>query len=149
VSTDNQPTASMHADRLKHLEMLQQVITRMANNSFLIKGWSITLVSALLAFAAKDEIHIMAWIALLPCVAFWILDAYFLRQERLFRKLYDHCRLHQPSTPSDFSMNTMPMNDKVASLFGVMFSQTLWIFHGVLAGLIVAIIVLTQVLKLV
>lgn len=118
METEPTPIIEMNANRLKHLEMLQQVITRMANNSFLIKGWSITLVSALLAFAAKDEIHIMAWIALLPCVAFWILDAYFLRQERLFRKLYDHCRLHQPSTPSDFSMNTMPMNDKVASLFG-------------------------------
>ncbi|MEN9503463.1 MAG: hypothetical protein RI964_2748 [Pseudomonadota bacterium] len=53
VSTDNQPAVAvaMHPDRLKHLEMLQQVITRMASNSFLIKGWSITLISALLAFA--------------------------------------------------------------------------------------------------
>ena len=149
VSTDNQPAVAvaMHPDRLKHLEMLQQVITRMASNSFLIKGWSITLISALLAFAAKDKIHIMAWVALLPCLAFWMLDAYFLRQERLFRKLYDHYRLERPATPSDFGMNTRNMI--VDSTLKVMFSQTLSLFHGVLAALIIAIIVAVQVFPLV
>jgi hypothetical protein len=33
-------------DKIKHLEMIQAVISRLANNSFLLKGWSITLVSA-------------------------------------------------------------------------------------------------------
>jgi len=33
--------------KLKHLEMIQDVIKRMASNSFLLKGWSLTLVVAL------------------------------------------------------------------------------------------------------
>ena len=32
--------------KIAHLEMVQAVITRMAGNSFLIKGWSVTLVAA-------------------------------------------------------------------------------------------------------
>ena len=40
--------------KLEHLKMLQAVITRMASNSFMVKGWCITLVSALLALSAKD-----------------------------------------------------------------------------------------------
>jgi len=36
----------MNEDQRKHLELIQGVITRMAGNSFLIRGWSVTLVSA-------------------------------------------------------------------------------------------------------
>ncbi len=52
--------------RLKHLEIVQQVITRMAGNSFFLKGWSVTLLSAILAIAVKDGLHRMIWIAFLP-----------------------------------------------------------------------------------
>ncbi len=41
--------------KLKHLELSQGVINRMAGNSFLLKGWSVTLVSALFALSAKDS----------------------------------------------------------------------------------------------
>jgi hypothetical protein len=76
--------------RLKHLEIVQQAITRMAGNSFFLKGWSVTLLSALLAIAVKDSLYLMIWIAFVPVSMFWILDGYFLRQERLYRKLWDH-----------------------------------------------------------
>lgn len=33
----------------KHLALVQGVINRLAGNSFSLKGWSVTLVSALLA----------------------------------------------------------------------------------------------------
>jgi hypothetical protein len=78
--------------RLKHLEIVQQVITRMASNSFLLKGWSVTLLSAILAIAVKDSLYRMIWIAFLPVLMFWMLDGYFLRQERIYRKLWDHIR---------------------------------------------------------
>jgi len=32
----------MMENKIKHLEMLQNVIARMASNSFIIKGWSVT-----------------------------------------------------------------------------------------------------------
>lgn len=41
--------------KLKHLDFLQLVITRMNVNSFFLKGWSVTLVAALFAFATKKQ----------------------------------------------------------------------------------------------
>ena len=129
--------ADINAGRLKHLEMLQAVITRMANNSFLVKGWSITLFSAILVFAAKEARIRLTWIALVPIVFFWILDAYFLRQERLFRKLYEVYAAQSQTDPTDFGMKTTVVNDKVDSQFTVMVSSTLLLFHG---GLLVTLV---------
>ncbi len=115
--------------KLKHLEMIQAVITRMAYNSFLLKGWSVTLVAAIFALAAKDtETLFILVIALLPAFMFWGLDAYFLRQERLFRKLYDHVRDCSPGE-IDFSMNTLAYQADVAAWSGVFLSRTLLAFH--------------------
>jgi len=41
-------------NKIKHLEFIQTIINRMAANSFLIKGWAITLVAALFALSSKD-----------------------------------------------------------------------------------------------
>ena len=77
-------------NKVAHLEMIQRVITRMASNSFLIKRWSVTLVAALFALTAVNMNVLFTCLAFFPIFMFWALDAYFLRQERLFRKLYDH-----------------------------------------------------------
>jgi len=79
-------------NKLKHLEFIQSVISRMSGNSFLLKGWSVTLVAALFALAAKDSDRKYIVVAYFPVLVFWILDAYFLSQERLFRNLYDSVR---------------------------------------------------------
>lgn len=130
----------INTGRLKHLEMLQQIITRMAGHSFLVKGWSITLIAALLVLMTKDKITNLTYIALLPVIAFWVLDAFFIKQERLFRKLYDLYRKQPQDTPTDFSMDTSVVCEEVSSWCEVMFSKTLAIFHGLLLGLIIAVI---------
>jgi len=76
--------------KLKHLEMIQAVVTRMANNSFLVAGWCITLVAGLMALAGgKDGNVRFVYVAYLPVIVFWYLNGYFLQQERIFRKIYD------------------------------------------------------------
>jgi hypothetical protein len=65
-----------------HLEMIQGVINRMAGNSFLLKGWTITLVAALFALAQKESNPMFMYLAYFPSTVFWALDAYYLRQER-------------------------------------------------------------------
>lgn len=76
-------------NKAKHLEFIQSIINRMANNPFFMKGWAITLVAALFALSSKDADKKYAVIAFLPVVTFWILDGYFLSRERAFRRLYD------------------------------------------------------------
>ncbi len=116
------------AGQIKHLEMLQAVITRMAGNSFLIKGWCVTLVSALLALSAKDA-KSMVFVAYLPVLMFWWLDSFFLRQERLFRKLFDRVR-EDNRAETDFSMKTLGDESKVDSQSKVAWSVTLRWFYG-------------------
>jgi hypothetical protein len=129
-----------------HLEMIQAIITRMSTNSFLLKGWSVTLASALFALAAGGAQPLFVYLAYFPAFVFWILDGYFLRQERLFRKLYDHVR-HLGESDVDFSMDTSTVDGEVAAWSAVVFSKTLLIFHGAVFGSIVIVmlvIVLTH-----
>lgn len=125
----------------KHLEFLQGVISRLARNSFLIKGWTVTLVAALFALASKDAEAGYVLIAYLPTLMFWSLDAYYLRQERLFRSLYDAVRREDVT---DFSMDTTPVEEKVESWARVAFSRTISLFYGILTITIVIVMVVIE-----
>lgn len=46
-------------NKLKHLEMIQGIINRMASNSFALKGWSVTLVAGIFALSSKDASSIV------------------------------------------------------------------------------------------
>ena len=82
------------AETQVHLQMIQGVVTRLGTNSFLLKGWSVILVAALLAFAATTAETLILLVTLVPVVAFWGLDGYYLWQERRFRALYNYVRRH-------------------------------------------------------
>jgi hypothetical protein len=76
--------------QLKHLEFVQGIISRMAQNSHTAKGWSVTLVTlALTITQATNAASGSSLIALIPAFSFWYIDAFYLRQERIFRKLYN------------------------------------------------------------
>lgn len=128
-------------NKRKHLEFLQLVITRMNVNSFLIKGWVVTIVAALFALAAKDAEKTFIYIAILPCIIFWGLDSYFLRQERLFRHLYDKVR-KQNESGIDYSMNTNDFKkSKDTNFFRVLFSQSLSFFYISILLILIGVII--------
>jgi hypothetical protein len=101
----------------------------MASNSFLLKGWSVTLVAALFALAAKDSNKKYIVVAYFPVLVFWILDAYFLSQERYFRDLYDAIRVKKEEE-INFSMETKPVVEGKPGWIAAFFSKTLFIFYG-------------------
>lgn len=131
----------------KHLELIQGVVNRLSTNSFLLKGWSVVLVSALFALSATDSRVAFVYLAYIPALVFWGLDGFFLWQEQLYRKLYDHVRV-QKDKDVDFSMNTMPFrtNDGPTWL-GATFSRTIIPFHGVLTAAVVVVMALTLTSK--
>jgi len=128
-------------NKIKHLEMIQGIINRMASNSFLLKGWSVVLVSALFVLSAKETNIFFICLAFLPALAFWELDGYFLWQERLYRKLYDKVR-KMNETEIDFSMNTSTVSKEVKPWICVTFSKTLRIFHGTIVGAIIVVLLI-------
>jgi hypothetical protein len=87
------------ANQIKHMEMTQAVISRLASNSFLIKGWALTLVGAFLGFGVNRDDWALAAASTLPIAVFWLLDTYYLRAERLFRVLYDEVRTGKLGDP--------------------------------------------------
>ncbi|HFI0302704.1 TPA: hypothetical protein ACGO1N_002379 [Streptococcus suis] len=72
----------------KHIDLVQSIVTRMAQNSFVIKGWMITIVVGLFIFLQNDNFRNNLFIYLVPIIGCWLLDSYYLWQERLYRKLY-------------------------------------------------------------
>ena len=125
--------------KLKHLEFIQSAINRMSGNSFLLKGWTVTLVAALFALAAKDADRRYVIVAYLPVLMFWALDAYFLSQERLFRSLYDGVRQRKEGE-IDFSMNTTPFRGGPNGWTSSFFSRTLLLFYLFMVGIMLIVI---------
>ncbi|MEU0557422.1 hypothetical protein [Dactylosporangium sp. NPDC006015] len=100
----NAATSEFSAERIKHLEFIQAVVSRLGTSSFLVKGWALTISAAFFAVTASKLNWGVSTAALVPILAFWYLDAFFLRQERAFRCLYDEVR-RPDSALEMFSMN--------------------------------------------
>jgi hypothetical protein len=115
---------------MKHLEFIQNVILRMNNNSFLIKGWAITLISALFALASKDASRNYAMVSYIVIPVFWILDGFLISNERKFRALHKKVSL-QSDDSIDFNMDTTSFNDKNRTWIMGIFSKTLILFYGI------------------
>jgi hypothetical protein len=127
--------------KLKYLEMIQAIVSRMAGNSFLIKGWCVTIVAALLALSSKDAEKRFLVVAYYPVLMFWIMDGYFLWRERLFRKLYDQVRTVDENAIT-FSMDTSSFKNETTFLRAWL-SLTLILFYGTM---ILAILIVYQIL---
>lgn len=135
----------MDEDRRRHLEMIQAVIARMASNSFALKGWSVAAATALLAFAAGTRHAWVAGVALLPVLAFWALDGYYLALEQRFRRLY--CAVAglpppdetaPPPAPAAFQMSVQDHAAKHPWRRAVL-SRSVWPIHGVTAATVALI----------
>jgi hypothetical protein len=114
---------------VKHLEMIQAIINRLGSNSSQLKGWSMIIIVAAMVLLARYDLQnpciILAFI--LPILGFWILDGYFLWQERLFREVYDEIR-QQDDT--DFKMDLIKHRNKPKrSWTSAIFSVTLVVFY--------------------
>lgn len=90
--------------KIHHLEMIQSNISRMASNSFIIKGWAVTLVAGVFALASDDVEKGFFFVAFIPIIAFWLLDSYYLMIEKRYRILYQRVRF-VPDDDVDFDMD--------------------------------------------
>jgi len=78
---------------IKSMDYCQDVVKRMASNAFKLKSWFLVTFSALFTYFAKSESKVIAdLIWTLPMFMFVALDAYYLKQERIFRFIYNDFR---------------------------------------------------------
>ena len=118
---------------VEHLKMIQAVIDRQGRNNLWVKTWSLALIVAAMALIAIHYVHLSYFsLILIPFfLGFWILDGYFLWQERLFRKVCDEIRVR-----SDTNFDLAPIEHKNKSKCGrlpAIVSVTLIFFYLVAA----------------
>jgi len=119
---------------IEEVKVNQEIIKRMSGNSLSVKTWTMTLIVATLIFKGNHD-HV--FIAFIPLIVFWVLDAYYLRQERLFRKNHEWIINHRlTSEEKIFDLNTKSLEDKVDSIYRIMFSISVLPFYGGIAFLL-------------
>jgi len=126
----------MCSDTIKHLEFIQANIARMGQNSFQMKGWAMTVVTALIALyvaSISGESGGNSWflfVGAFPTLIFWFLDSYYLQQERKFRGVYnDVALLSQENEKVEVRLFEMPLHKYKKGqycLFRFGFSRTIW-----------------------
>ena len=114
--------------KLKHLEFIQAAIARMSTNSFLFKGWAITIAVGLSAFAAINTKGALLAIAAISTGMSWGLDGYYLWLERGFVEFHGKVAAKQEAD-IDFSM-AIDKTDAVSKWFKTLWRPHLWPFYG-------------------
>jgi len=128
----------------KELDLIQSVISRMAQNSFLLKGWLISLIAVILALSKDtlltNDITYFSLILCLPIFVFWYLDAFYLHKEKCFRKLYEWVIVNRNnSSESLYSLDYSRFISDVETVVKIMFSKTLFPFYGFTILILVAV----------
>lgn len=119
--------------------MIQAVVERMGRNSFLLKGWTVTLVAALIGLAAAKSSSDFAIIAAVVSLIFGLLDAYYLALERKYRALYNSVTA-AGSKVDEWSLSAGRVGP--GDLWSALFSPTVLPLHGgaVACAIVVAIV---------
>lgn len=129
----------------KEIDLIQGIITRMANNSFLLKGWIVSLIAVLLALTDQTivatKLTYFNFILILPVFVFWYLDAFFLHKEKCYRRLYNWTVSNRATSDEHlYSLDYTRFENVEKSIWTIMFTnKTLYPFYGLLA-LILAIL---------
>lgn len=126
--------------RVKHLELVQDVIARMSGNSATIKRYS--LVVAAVAISTSS---VLGKPLVLPFTAglilvFAFLDARYLRIERCYRDLYDAVRGEPPEQRPDFRLT--PLSESMAA-HPIMRLMISWSVAGLYLGMVLFMLTLT------
>lgn len=116
---------------VEEIKVIQDIIKRMASCSFNLKTWTITLVVATILFNGSDK---YVFIAYIPLIAFWYLDSYYLRQERLFRKVHNWIADYRLRNDDKlFYLNPIQFDNEVQSVLRIMLTvSTLPFYFGIL-----------------
>ena len=113
---------------IEEVKVIQEIIKRMASNSFNLKTWTVALIVVAILFRGDGKYSYAAYI---PLFAFWYLDAFYLRQERLFRKVHDWVLQYRPNNYDQlFNLNPARFDKDVAPVIQIMFTISTLPFYG-------------------
>jgi hypothetical protein len=128
--------------RVKHLEMLQAAISRMATQSASSKGFCITLTTALLGLAVANKLPKLGVLSFAPIVAFALLDSQYLRLERRFRSVFESVAHGDWGTMPSFKLTPAPASEH--GYWACFFSWSIMVFYLTLSVGVGAILILIK-----
>jgi hypothetical protein len=120
---------------LETIGTIQHIINRMATNSFIIKGWTVAVLGIIFLLSGT---WYQALIAVFAVLMFWYLDAYFLRQKKMYRALYNEIVENKLNIGDEFfGIRTARCEAgiEVPRSGKLMLSKTLLIFYGSILAL--------------
>ena len=125
----------MEKDELfKEIDLIQGCINRMAQNSFMLKGWALTIFAGVTAFTKAQNFSdpvTLIFTTIVPFVCFWLLDTFFLQTEKKYRKMYEEMLIKRKANNTDGQYYLNPRRFKVECFLKVMFSITMVLFYGI------------------
>lgn len=122
---------------LKEIELIQAKIDKVEKTSFVIKGWVITMVTAVLALLPETIDKLILGIVVgVSVIAFWYLDAFYLKVDRCYRWKYnwvvtnradndEYCLDLNPYNTNMILNPKAPKSNDLPNVFSLMFSKTL------------------------
>lgn len=128
----------------KEIDLIQSCISRMSHNSFMIKGWLITLVAVVLALLPERfDLSGLCFVGFVITTCFWYLDAFFLKTETLYRWKYEWV-IKNRLTSQEYFYDLNPYNSKMwlltnesikkkePTIIKLMCSKTLFPMYGII-----------------
>ena len=97
-------------EKIAYLQIVQDTINRMSTASAIFKGFAATIVAGLSVISYSQISRWVLVMSFIPVLSFALLDIYYLKIEKKYRKLYDEVRLD--SKKVDFSMNIRNLSKK-------------------------------------
>lgn len=118
----------------KEIDLIQDCIKRMAKNSFMIKGWTLTVFAGIIAIATENllnNVWLLICCVLVPILSFWFLDAFYLQIEKKYRKMYEWVLEERKlgNMEHQFDLNPAKFDKSVKSIVCTFFSITLVVFY--------------------
>ena len=119
----------------KEIDLIQSCITRMAQNSLMIKGWFVSLYAVILALLPeKVNLFLLCSSLVAFNLIFWYLDGFFLRTEKVYIKIYDWVLEARSQNIREllYQLNPFQFKGKIKeteSVWQVMWSKTLRWFY--------------------
>ena len=135
----------------QYFTIIQDVINRMAQNSFLIKAWTVTLIAAILVLTFSIVNSLIFGALLAIAIIFWVLDSYYLKLERVYRRLYkskveEYNDNQKRKSMKLFDMDYEPFLELEQKIPRIMVSKTEILFYLPMIGALTSFLIVSIVM---
>ena len=135
----------------QYFTIIQDVINRMAQNSFLIKAWTVTLIAAIFILTFSIVNILIFGVLLAITIIFWVLDSYYLKLERVYRQLYqtkveEYNNNQKRKSMKLFDMDYEPFKKLEQRVLRIMVSKTEILFYFSIIGTLTCFLIISIVM---